>query len=189
MREIILASKSPRRKTLLEEKGYKVIVDVSHADESLVKEKDISKKVMAISKSKADIVIKRHPNAIVVAADTMVYFNGEDIGQQHNDKDAENTIRKLLGKIHEVYTGITVVNTKTGKVFQDFELSKVALKNVSEDTLAAYIKSGKYKGKAGAYCITDPEFESFVDWVEGSFDNILGLPLKKVDHMIHSASE
>jgi len=187
--KIVLASKSPRRKELLEELGFKVHVDVSNFDENSVNEKDIRKLVMMISEGKARAVADNHKNSIIVAADTVVYFEGEVIGQQHNDSNAEKTMRKLLGKPHEVYTGITIINTSTRKVLQDTERSVVYLKKVHNEILMAYIKSGQYKGKAGAYNIADPEFESFVEKIEGSHSNIMGLPIEKVKTMIETISK
>lgn len=182
--EIVLASKSPRRKKLLEEKGYKVIVDISNANEGSAESSDIRNMVMEIAKLKAETVAARHKNSIIVAADTLVYFNGKEIGQRNNDKEAEKTLRMLMGKTHEVYSGICVMSTKDHHVLLDSEISMVTLKKVSDETLRKYIKSGQYRGKAGAYNISDPEFESFIDHVDGSYTNVMGLPIEKVDRMI-----
>ncbi|MBU0536685.1 MAG: septum formation protein Maf [Nanoarchaeota archaeon] len=182
--KVILASKSPRRKEILEKKGYDVHVDVSNVDEESVKRDDVRKLVMDLARMKAEKVAERNKDSIVVAADTLVFFEGEEIGQQKSDQEAEMTLRRLLGKTHEVYSGLCVMNTKTGEILQDLELSKVTLKKVSEDVLMSYIKSGQYKGKAGAYNIADPEFESFVERIEGSHSNIMGLPQNKIAKMI-----
>jgi len=182
--KIILASKSPRRKEILEKKGFEVEVDVSNVDEESVKRDDVKQLVMDLARMKAETVAKRKPDSVVVAADTLVYFNGEEIGQQKDDKQAEMTLRMLAGKTHEVYSGLCVINTKTGEILQDLEISKVKLKKVSDEILMNYIKSGQYKGKAGAYNIADPEFESFVENIEGSHTNIMGLPQNKIAKMI-----
>ena len=187
--KIILASKSPRRKKLLQDAGYEIEIDVSGFDEELVEETEPHKLVMAIAKGKALTVAMNHKNSIVIAADTMVSKNGELIGQQQNDKAAELTMRKLLGTSHEVYTGICVINTGTGKILQDSEMSVVHIKNVAESDLKAYISSDQYKGKAGAYNIADPEFAIFVDHVDGSYTNVLGLPMEKVRLLIEKALE
>lgn len=183
--KIVLASKSPRRKEILEKQGYEVVVDVSNADEDSVENEDVKNLVMEIAKLKAETVAKRHSNAIIVAADTLVYFEGKEIGQQKTGSEAEKTLRKLFGRTHEVYSGLCVINTSTGNMLQDYEISYVTLKNVSDEALKEYLASGQYRGKAGAYNIADPEFESFVDNVKGSFSNIMGLPIKKVDRMIN----
>jgi septum formation protein len=186
--ELILASKSPRRKAILEENGYEITIDPSMIDEDAREIADPGKRVMEIARRKAMAVAGRHRDSIVIAADTFVWFDGREIGQQKTEEEAYRTMRMLLGRTHKVYTGLCVINTSTGKLLQDSDCSEVTLKHVSEDVLQQYIASGKYRGKAGAYCITDPEFESFVGRVKGSWNNILGLPVEKARKMIDEAS-
>ena len=141
---------------------------------------------MELAKLKAKTVAERHKDSIVVAADTLVYFEGEEIGQQHNEEDAEKILRRLMGKTHEVFSGLCIINTKTGEVMQDMETSYVTLRKVSDEILMNYIKLGQYKGKAGAYNIDDPEFESFVEKIEGCKLNIKGMPIEKIQKMIEA---
>jgi septum formation protein len=185
--KIILASKSPRRKVILEHYGYDVVVDVSNVDEDKTKHTDVKKLVMDLAEQKAKAVLPKHKNSIVVAADTLVYFNGQQIGQQDTPEAAEKTIKQMLGKTHEVYSGVCVINPITGSVVIDYDISKVKLNKVSDDELKKYIESGQYKGKAGAYNISDPQFKSFVGGVDGCKFNILGLPIDKVQLMIMEA--
>ncbi|MBD3309831.1 adenine phosphoribosyltransferase [Candidatus Woesearchaeota archaeon] len=182
--KLVLASKSTRRKQILEDNGYEVEVDISDVDERSVKIDDVKELVMHLAELKAKKVAKRNPDSVVLAADTMVYFEGKEIGQQETDKDAEDVMRKLMGQTHEVWSGICVMNTKTGKVLKAHEVSLVTLKQISDEALHEYIISGQYKGKAGAYNITDPEFENFMEGVEGSYTNIMGLPIEKVEPML-----
>jgi len=181
---LILASRSPRRKKILEENGFNIEVDVSNADETSVKKDDIKDLVVDIARLKAETVAKRHKDSIIIAADTLVYFEGEEIGQQKNDADAEKTLRKLIGKTHEVCTGICIIDTSTNKMVQDLDIARITLKNVSDKVLMDYIKSGLYKGKAGAYNIDDPEFESFIEKVEGCESSIMGLPIENVKKLL-----
>jgi septum formation protein len=187
--KIVLASKSKGRREVLNKLGYDFIVDVSHADEDSIKKEDVKELVMELAKLKAETVAKKHSDSITIGADTLVSFKGEKIGQQKDDIEAENTIRKLLGKTHEVYTGICVINTANNKIVQDYEVSRVTLKNVSDETLKEYIATEVYAGKAGAYCITDPEFKDFIEKVEGSVTNIKGMPEEKIGKMIKEAQE
>jgi septum formation protein len=187
--KIILASKSKGRREVLNKLGYEFNIDVSNADEDSIKKEDIKELVMSLAKLKAETVAERHSDSIIIAADTLVSFEGEKIGQQKDDIEAENTIRKLLGKTHEVYTGICVINTANNKIVQDIEKSNVTLKNVSDETLKEYIATGAYAGKAGAYCITDQEFKNFIEKVEGSITNIKGMPVEKIGKMIEEAKK
>jgi len=182
--KLILASKSPRRKKILEENGFEIEIDVSNADEKSIKNDNIKELVVEIAKLKAETVAKRHKNAIIIAADTLVYFDGKEIGQQESDEEAEKTLRRLLGKTHEVCTGICIINTSTNKVLQSFDIAKITLKKVSDEILMDYIKSGLYKGKAGAYNIDDPEFENFVENIEGAETCVTGLPIEKVKELL-----
>lgn len=184
--KIVLASKSPGRKLLLEKAGFDVLVDVSNVDEDSVKRSNVKELVMQLARMKAEVVAERHKDEIVVAADTLVYFDGKEIGQQHSDEDAEKILRLLMGKTHEVYTGFCVINTKKKKILQDVVITEVTLKKVSDKVLSEYIKSGQYKRKAGAYNIADPEFESFIGHVEGSFTNTMGMPVEEIKQAIES---
>ena len=182
--KLILASKSPRRKKILEDNGFEIEIDVSNADEKSVKKDNVNELVVEIAKLKAETVAKRHKNSIIIAADTLVYFDGKEIGQQESDEEAEKTLRKLLGKTHKVYTGICIINTSTNKIIQDLDIAQITLKKVTDEVLMKYIKSGLYKGKAGAYNIDDPEFENFVEKIKGSETCITGLPIEKVKELL-----
>ena len=183
--KIVLASRSPRRKQLLEEAGFEVEVDVSNLDEKDVKKEDVIDLVMELAKLKVQIVAKRHPDSIIVGADTLVYFNGEEIGQPVDEKDAEEIMNKLNGTTHEVVTGLYVVNTNNGKFSHEHEVSEVKLRKINEEKIKEYITLGLYKGKAGAYNIDDPEFETFIESIKGPKSNVMGLPIEKVKEMIN----
>jgi septum formation protein len=190
--KLILASKSPRRKKVLEENGYEVIVDVSNADEDSVKSTSLNlrDKVIRIATLKAGTVAKKHKDGIILAADTMVYFEGHEIGQQDTKDSAFKTLKKLLGKTHEVYTGICILvikNNNVMQIIQDSELSKVKLKKISDEAIRKYVDAGHYAGKAGAYNVDDKEFESYVDIIDGSKTNVMGLPIEKVKEMLKKA--
>jgi|TARA_Y100000310_G_C20689203_1_gene821108 septum formation protein len=181
--KLVLASRSPRRKSLLEEAGYEVYVDVSDFDEKSIVIPDVKELVVELALKKAEVVAPRHQGSVIVAADTLVCFEGKEIGQQDSDEDARKVIKMLLGKTHEVFTGVCIVG-KDGQKYQDLVRSEVTLKNVSDAVVEEYIKSGQYKRKAGAYNIADPEFENFVEKIEGSETNIVGLPIEKVKEML-----
>jgi len=181
---IILASQSLRRKALLEEAGLKIIVDPSNADERSIKDKDLKKLVLKISELKAFTVAKRHKDSIIIAADTMVFHDNKEIGQPKDRDDARKMLKELMGKTHEVGTGITIINTKSGKILQDLEVSSVTLNSLSDAKLWEYLDTDKFIGKAGAYNIRDKEFQAFIKNYEGDYENVVGLPVKKVLSMI-----
>lgn len=185
--KIVLASKSLRRIEILTKFGYDFITDVSNADESLIKKEDVRELVMSLAKLKAETVAKRHSDSVIIAADTLVSFEGKQIGQPKDKDDARRIIKELLGKTHEVFTGVCVINTSNNKVMQDYDVSKVTLRNVSDEVLEEYLTTGVYAGKAGAYDIGDAEFKVFIDNIEGCRYNIRGTPIEKIGNMIKEA--
>lgn len=188
--KIVLASKSPRRKEILEDASFFVEADISGVDEDIVKAQvpDLLKLSKTLAEMKVQAVSKRHKNSIIIGADTLVSFNGEEIGQQKTKEDAKKTLIRLSGKEHEVITGVCVLNTANGKKASGNVISKTRLKNLDESEINEYVNSGLYMGKAGAYNIDDPEFKSYVESVKGSFTNIKGLPIEKTMKMIKEVS-
>jgi len=182
LNKIVLASKSPRRLELLRGMGYDVEVDASGIDERTIKNDDVKQLVIDIACAKCSAVASRHPGSVVLAADTLVYFQGSEIHQQETDEEAEAVLRRMCGKEHEVVTGVCVMSS--GRKETAGCVSRVRLKPVAESVIQQYVKSGQYRGKAGAYNIADPEFESFIESVEGSRSNIVGLPIELVPQLI-----
>ncbi|MFH0979125.1 MAG: Maf family protein [Candidatus Woesearchaeota archaeon] len=182
--KLVLASKSPRRKEILERLGYEFIVDASNFEESEIREHDVKRLVMQIARGKAEKAAAKHKDSVIIAADTAVYFKEKIIGQPKDAEEAEKMIKSLLGEVHEVHTGLYLINTKSGKTAKSYEVSRVKLNRVSKEILTEYISAGSYEGKAGAYNISDPNFSSFVESVEGSYTNIMGLPLEQINSLL-----
>ena len=190
--QLVLASQSPRRQKVLKDNGYDFIVDVSHADEESIRPGNIKDKVLQTAKLKAETVAKRHDDSIIIGADTLVYFEGEEIGQQKDREKAKKILKKLLGKTHEVYTGLCIIVKEHGKIkkmIQDTVITKVTLKDVNENTLNGYIDTEQYKGKAGAYSLDDAEFKPFIDKIDGSYTNVMGLPIEKFKTILKKVQE
>jgi len=181
---LVLASKSPNRKRIFEEQGMEFEVDVSDFDERSIQNFDDAQLVQKIARGKAEIVAKRHPESIIIAVDTMVCLDGEQYGQAADKEQAYAMMDKLNGKTHEVVSGICIVNTQTGKILEDTDTSVVKLRDVDAGTLKKYIEAGDYKGKAGVYNIRDPGYETFVESVIGSYPNIMGAPIEKIQAML-----
>jgi septum formation protein len=179
--KLILASKSPRRKRILEKMGFEFEIEPSNADESSIMANGMQpeKLVMALAELKAESVAKGHSNEVILGADTIVYHEGRVIGKAKSEEEAMSLLKSLLGKEHSVYTGICAINIATGQKKTDFVISKVKLKDIGEEELKNYVESGFYKGKAGAYNIDDPEFQSFIERIDGCAFNIIGLGFAK----------
>ena len=175
-RTIILASASPRRKEILEKTGLKFKVDESDYEEKTdpgLKPHDLAR---FLSREKARDVARRHRNALVIAADTIVVLRGRLFGKPRNEEHAKEMLKALSGKAHSVITGFTIIDTAGKKELSRSVESKVFFKRLSADEIEAYIRSGEPLDKAGAYGIQGLG-AVMVKKIEGDFFNVMGLPL------------
>lgn len=172
---MILASKSPRRKEILAQLGFQLqikskdIEEISDKVEIVEQIKDISlKKVMAVA--------VENPKEFVVGADTVVVIDGKILGKPKSEMDAEKMLKSLSGKSHEVITAYTLINLeKNIKIINSVE-STVYFKQISDEEIEWYIKSGEPMDKAGAYGIQGLG-SIFVDKIDGDFFAIMGFPI------------
>jgi nucleoside triphosphate pyrophosphatase len=174
MRKIILASGSPRRKQLLTLLGLDFTIDVSNIDEKLNKKYEPRKQVEVLSEQKAIAIAKKYDNAIVIAADTMVSFEGEKIGKPKDVEDAKRILKKLSGNSHHVFTGMTVIDTKTGKKKTLSSETRLVFRKLQDREIERFIEREKPFDKAGAYAVH--EFGAiFVERIEGDYFGAVGL--------------
>ena len=176
--KIILASKSPRRKEILETMGVQFEIDVADVDESVSDDLSPVEAVCEISKRKAQRIAERHgEDEIVISADTVVVIDGKIIGKPKDKEDAFCILKNLSGRTHEVYTGFTVCGN--GKTKTDFEVTKVHFKELCDDDIRRYIATGEPMDKAGAYGIQQ-KGNLFVDYIHGDYYNVVGFPISKI---------
>ena len=134
--------------------------------------------VMALSAAKAREVAKRcDRDDVVIAADTIVWHHGRVYGKPKDGEEAKAMLRALAGREHEVATGIAWVHA--GEVFTDVETTRVFFAPLTEEAIDAYVKTGEPLDKAGAYAIQGRAAQ-FIESIEGSFSNVVGLPLYAV---------
>ena len=176
--KLILASKSPRRKEILETMGVSFEIDVADVDESVSDDFSPVEAVCEISKRKAQRIAERHgEDEIVISADTVVVIDGKIIGKPKDKEDAFCILKNLSGRTHEVYTGFTVCGN--GKTKTDFEVTKVHFKELCDDDIRRYIATGEPMDKAGAYGIQQ-KGNLFVDYIHGDYYNVVGFPISKI---------
>lgn len=175
MKRVILASRSPRRRSLLTAHGIDFDVCVSRVDERKIEEgiDDPKKLVLTLSLAKAKDVFLNNPDSIVIGADTTVVFEGEIYGKPEDEEDAKRMLSNLSGNMHTVYTGVCII-TKD-EIINYCESSSVYFKRLTEKEIDDYIKTGEPMDKAGAYGIQDIG-RRLVLKTEGDFENIVGLP-------------
>lgn len=179
MRNIILASESPRRKELLERIGIKFIVEPAAIDESAFISLEGRKMALELSRRKAGVVAANHRNAVVIAADTVVILGNQVMGKPRNQHEAKQMLRALSGKPHVVVTAFTVVDTGTKKTLTDSAETTVYIKPLKREDIDAYVRTGEPLGKAGAYAIQGLG-SVIVEKIEGDYFNVVGLPLSKL---------
>lgn len=177
---LILASGSPRRRELLDLMGLTYTVETPDVDESFSGRP--SETIMEISRRKAAAVAARHSDSIIIAADTLVFVDGA-LGKPHTPERAKEMLRSLAGNWHHVYTGITVINTRSGRVLRNVDKTRVHLVPMTEQEIDAYVATGEPLDKAGAYGIQGMG-GMFVDRIDGSYSNVVGLPMSMLRIML-----
>ena len=177
---LILASSSPRRKELLEQMGLAYAVDVSDVDESFCGRP--AEAVIELSCRKASAVAQRHPNALVLGADTLV-FSDRVLGKPHTPQHAREMLEALSGNWHNVYTGLTLINTQTGRMIRAMDRTRVHIVPMTAEEIEGYVATGEPLDKAGAYGIQG-RGGMFVDRIEGSYSNVVGLPMAVLRRML-----
>lgn len=184
--KIILASASPRRKSLMEVLGLDFEIKISECEEIIDKNKNVEEIVMSLSLQKAQAVAKDSDNNnLVIGADTIVSYKNEILGKPSNHDDAVRMLKLLSGKTHSVYTGFTIINTSDNAIITDYEKSDVTFKNLTEQEIDDYVNTGEPMDKAGAYSIQGIA-SSFVENLNGDYNNVVGLPIYKLSKYLYN---
>ena len=178
---MILASSSPRRAELLQAAGIKFRVQAANVDEAVQLGERSIDYVIRLAREKAEAVARVCSNdAVVLGADTVVVIENEFIGKPVDNDDARRMLRVLSGKWHEVLTGVALISS--GQVRTDMATTRVKFAPLSEDEIEGYVASGEPSDKAGAYAIQGIA-SRFVERIEGSYSNVVGLPVETVWRM------
>jgi septum formation protein len=186
MKRLVLASGSPRRQEILKQLGLEFEVIVSRADETFPKGCPPEKAAMAVALRKTRDVVQRigFP-AIVIGADTIVVLDGEVMGKPVDAGQAFQMINALAGKEHTVITGLAVVDSTSGEERTGYQSTLVRMKEIPADRIKKYVATGEPFDKAGAYAVQG-KASVFIEEINGCFFNVVGLPVGKLDSMLHS---
>ncbi|MCH9033455.1 MAG: septum formation protein Maf [Planctomycetes bacterium] len=181
----ILASASPRRAALLREYDYEfdIVVAPLKEPERLADATTPAELAEALSYFKARAVADGFQRGVVLGADTVAALGGTIFGKPTGVEDARRILQSLSGTRHEVITGVTLLDAATGKREIRHTRTGVVMKSLSEKELSDYLATGAWQGKAGAYGIQDYG-DAFVERIEGSFTNVVGLPMELVTSML-----
>ena len=180
---IVLASGSPRRHELLKMigiKDFEIITDTS--EETITPGLSPQEQVIKLSRQKAGNVARQcRKEDLIIAADTLVYLDGEPLGKPSSQSDAELMLKKLSGRKHSVYTGITIL--KDDEYISKAEKTDVFFREITENEISLYAATGEPMDKAGSYAAQGGA-AVFIERIEGDFYCVMGLPLCKLSMML-----
>ena len=181
----ILASGSSRRRELLAEAGYNFNVVVPDVDESGFAREGIVTEEYAerLALAKARSVAERFGESLVLGADTVADFGGEIIGKPADAKEAGEITVRLFSAPHRVVTAVAIVRLSDGTQLCESDSTVVYPRKLTAEQIAEHIKSGTWRGKAGAYAIQE-NGDEFVERIEGSLTNVMGLPMELLRRML-----
>jgi septum formation protein len=178
---LILASGSPRRRELLAQIGVRFEVDVADIDEAPEASEVAQAYVERLALEKARVVAARHTDAVVLGADTSVIIDGEILGKPLDEADAATMLARLAGRTHQVLTAVALVDGERALVRS--VITQVHFRSLSEKEIQCYVATGESSDKAGSYGIQG--FGAIlVDAIEGSYSNVVGLPLTETAAML-----
>jgi septum formation protein len=183
--QIILASASPRRKQLLAKAGYQFAVVHPEIDEAAYSTEQIAPEQYAqkLALAKAKSIAVKHPESLVISADTIVDFQGEIIGKPADAKRARQIIEKLFNSPHQVITGVAICRLCDNIELVACDTTTIYPKQLTQEQITEYIKSGRWKEKSGAYAIKE-NGDEFVEKIDGSLTNVMGLPMELLERLL-----
>jgi septum formation protein len=180
METIILASGSPRRHELLNRVRIPFKAFPPSIDESFAGIRSVEQRVKRIALRKIETVVemfKQESPRWLLGLDTLVEIDGEAIHKPTGIEEAESILKRLSGKVHRVYTGIGLLAAKGEPVDMQSVCTEVKFAPLSREDIELYLESGEWSGVTGAYRIQE-RGAFFVEWIRGSYSNVVGLPLE-----------
>ncbi len=179
MDTLILASKSPRRREILQQLGIPFVTCNIDIDEAAHYRKRVRSSVLNISRKKAEVAASRFSRGLVVGVDTVVYFNERILGKPENAEQARAYIKMLRGNRHQVFSGITVRDVYRAVARSSCSTSSVQFMRMNDEEIGRYVQEGEWVDKAGGYAIQG-QAAFFIRRIEGSYYNIMGLPVEEL---------
>ncbi|MDX1418787.1 MAG: Maf family protein [Rubricoccaceae bacterium] len=181
---LVLASRSPRRRALLERLGLTFDVRPASSDEVWPQDCAPGDAVERLAQEKAEEVARSAPEALTLGADTVVVLADEVLGKPSDADEARYMLGKLSGVTHTVYTGLALVHPATERSLTAHEATDVTFAPLSDREIERYVASGSPLDKAGAYGIQDDHGALFVAHIRGDYYNVVGLPLHRLYRLL-----
>ena len=185
--KVILASKSPRRKELMDLLGIDYEIIVSNADETLEEGMSFEEQSKRLGYIKAKAVFdETSGDIIVIGSDTMVMKDGKLYGKPKDREDAIRMLNELKNDKHQVFTSLGILVQKGDKYeeYIDCDITDVYFSDISEMEIERWVDSGEAYDKAGAYGIQSSKFAVFIDKIDGNYSTVVGLPINKVYNIL-----
>ena len=180
-RPLILASGSPRRRELLARMGYTFEICTPDVDEHVAGHaRDI---VHTLAGRKASAAAAHYEDGVIIASDTLVSLDGIPLGKPADEREAHEMLAALSGREHEVFTGVCVLDAKTGQSETRTVRTGVTFRDITPEEIDAYIATGEPMDKAGAYAIQGGA-APFVSALDGEYENVVGFPVAEVREML-----
>lgn len=181
----MLASNSPRRRQLLGMGGWTFAVQVADVDENQLPGESPGDYVLRLAEVKARASAEyAGEGQVVLAADTAVVDAGDILGKPRDESDAVEMLKRLRGHTHQVYTGVALLRIRDSKFQTALTITDVPMRVYTDTEIHAYVSTGDPLDKAGAYAIQHVGFHP-VDYLEGCYASVMGLPLCKVTALLH----
>ncbi|MCO8123753.1 Maf family protein [Stieleria sp. TO1_6] len=184
---LVLASGSPRRAQLLTAAGYEFTIDPASDDAEcgMCSRETAPQLVARYAFRKAQSVVGRYSDAMILAADTVASCNAQILGKPVDERHAAEMLRTLSGREHDVYTGVCLWSAKNSACVVDVVRTQLQMSELSEQTIADYLETLLWEGKAGGFGFQDGN-----DWIrivgDGSESNVVGLPMERLKEMLEN---
>lgn len=179
MFDLVLASRSPRRQELLAHCGYSFTVLPPDVDESRLEKESVIDYVKRVTCAKAAVVSLQHPDIFVLSADTIVVIDEYILGKPSSHEDSIDMLTRLSGRSHDVYTAFCIAHNTKKLSYVEVVKTVVTFSSLSIEDIKCYAFSEEGQDKAGGYGIQNSAIR-FVEKIEGSPSNVIGLPLVEV---------
>lgn len=180
MKNIILASSSPRRIEMMKKNGFDPRIIPAHVDEHLPFEMTPESAVMYLALKKASYIDSSVKDKhVIIAADTVVVHNGKILGKPCDKNDAFDMLASMKNDHHNVLTGVCIIDTYTSRKICFFDRTAVFFNDYSDAELTAYVNTDEPYDKAGGYAIQGT-FGKYIDHIEGDYDNVVGFPWYRI---------
>lgn len=188
MHQLVLASKSPRRRELLRTHGFLCAVDSVQVSEIIDKNLNLERAIEQVAWQKAAALVQtgKYPKGqkyLILSADTVVVLGERVLGQPKDVTEAQTFLQDLSGKTHRVISGICLFDLEVDRFWSASDTTWVEFRRLALEDIKAYVQSGEPMDKAGAYAIQGGA-ASFVQERRGSWSNVVGLPMEKFEEMV-----